>query len=97
MQTRQSITAALRPFVNAKLERRLRNTCVDLILTWGEKCNADVRDLTDEGVVCFFYSGCETTPWTEIVAVRIRELDEDGTRIATRLIERDAADRRLAA
>lgn len=89
--TGADLAELIRPFVNARLTAERdrngyvlpREQALDIHTRCAIMCDADVRDVTEQGVWRFFYSGCELVPWKDIKAIEIADLDENGDRIAS--------------
>jgi len=82
----------VRPFVGAKLNPTLdkdgrimpRNVAIDILCEWGQRMDADVREVSESGITSFFYSGCDVFFWHQIEAITIRSVDDLGDTVAAR-------------
>ena len=65
---------------------------IDIRTPGVERYDADVREVSDAGVLVFRSATLELIAWDDITWVRIAGLDADGNRTAVRVVRADMAD-----
>lgn len=78
--TPAELAPILAPFVNARLQPAqhgpdgwpIKRDAVDIHYAGARRINADIRDITAEGITSFFYSGCELIRWEDISRIVVR-------------------------
>lgn len=81
----------VRPFVGQR-QRKDLTACIDILHARSNRLRADVRAVTDEGVVDHFYGRDELIPWSDIMEITVSALDERGNRI-NRIVYEHVAER----
>lgn len=90
----------IRPFVRARFNRQPdpdskfggllpRAAVIDIQQTALRSVDADIRNVTDEGVEVFFYDRCNLIPWLAIRSITIAGLDRDANRLNEVVVEHD--------
>jgi hypothetical protein len=93
----------IRPFVRARFNRvpdpasqyggfLPRTAAIDIHETGATRFDADIRDVTDEGVSVFFSHRCELVPWLAIRSVTFAALDAAGDRKGQFTVEHDVSE-----
>ena len=98
--TREQAEAIVVPFVGAKINRKRdangyampNRAAIDIRYVGATRIDADVRDVSPEGITTFFYSGADFIPWDDVLSLTIREMDDLGNTTASRTVYA-AADR----
>lgn len=75
-----ALAAIIAPFAGAKMRPGPRVAGIDLHCAGVTKIDADVRDVTPEGVRVFFSSSCEVMPWADIYGAVVFHRGADGER-----------------
>ncbi len=98
------MSATLRPIItpfaqykfrrDAQFNPLPRTMAIDIRTAGMERCDADVREVSDAGVLVFRSATLELIAWDDITWVRVAALDADGKRTAVRVVR---ADDRIAA
>jgi len=89
--TTHQLKRIVRPFVGKRLRGDL-SEAIDILHACANRLRADVRAVTDQGVVDHFYGREELIPWGDIMEITVSALDERGNRI-NRIVYEHVAER----